>query len=250
MTGVETPILASWKWPEFEDPAAMLDEEYYDRFLSIVGSLNWLAVKTRPDIRYAVTKLQHRSSKPTNDDYEAMIHLCRYIKRYDSIGIELGKVKDLRLMAHADASHADWHDRKSTEGSIWWLAGAPIMWSTKKQTLVASSTTAAEWCALDQPAKDAMWLSKIATQLGLPAASEAVTIHTDNINTQLLLAKKGCKNSTRWLEIRYFFVKNAVARGKIDVKRVNTKSNPADGFTKALDVLAFKHFIKMLGMNG
>ncbi|KAJ5997152.1 hypothetical protein N7522_008812 [Penicillium canescens] len=126
-----------------------------------------------------------------------MIHLCRYIKRYDSIGIELGKLKDLRFTAYADASYADWHDRKSTEGSIWWLAGAPIMWSTKKQTLVALSTTAAEWCALDQPAKDAIWLSKVAIQLGLPATDEAITIYTDNINTQLLLAKKGCRNSTR-----------------------------------------------------
>ena len=184
-----------------------------------------------------------------------MIHLCRYIECYDSKGIELGKLKVLRFPAHADASHADWHDRKSPEGSIWWLAGAPIiagapiMWNTKKQTLVASSTTAAEWCALDQPAKDAMWVSKIATQLCLPGSEEAITIHTNNINTQLLLAKKGCKNSTKWLEIIYFFVKNAVARGMIGVKRVDTKRNPADGFTKALDVLAFKRFIEMLGMN-
>jgi hypothetical protein len=57
ISGVETPILASWKWPEVEDATVKLNEEYYDRFLSIVGSLNWLVVKTRPDIRYTVTKL-------------------------------------------------------------------------------------------------------------------------------------------------------------------------------------------------
>ena len=227
----------------------MLDDEHFDRFLSVVGSMNWLAVKTRPDIRYTTTRLQHRSAKPTNADYDAMIHLCRYLKKHDNLGIVLGRVKELSFIAYADASYADWQDRKSTEGSIWWFAGAPIMWSTKKQTVVASSTTTAEGCALDQPAKDAKWLAKTAAQLGLPRYQDPITIFTDNINTQLLLAKKGCKNSTRWLEIRWFFVKNAVARGHIDVRRADTKRNPADGFTKALDPIAFKRFLEMLGMK-
>lgn len=114
------------------------------------------------------------------------------------------------------------------------------MWSTKKQTVVAS--TAAEWCALDQPAKDAKWLAKVASQLGLPRYQDPITIFTDNINTQLLSAQKGSKNSIRWLEIRWFFVKNAVARGHIDVKRADMKRNPADGVTKALEHIAFKRY--------
>ncbi|KAJ6094415.1 hypothetical protein N7467_001928 [Penicillium canescens] len=248
MPGVDTPILPSWKGQDSEEDE-MLDDAHFDRFLSVIGSMNWLAVKTRPDIRCTTTRLQHRSAKPTNADYDAMIHLGRYFKKHDNLGIVLGRVKELRFIAHADASHADWQDRKSTEGSIWWFAGAPIMWSTKKQTVVASPTTAAEWCALDQPAKDAKLLAKIACQLGLPRYQDPITIFTDNINTQLLLAMKGCKNSTRWLEIRWFFVKNAVARGHIDVKRADTKRNPADGFTKALDPIAFKRFLEMLGMK-
>ena len=31
------------------------------------------------------------------------------------------------------ASHADWNDNKSTEGSVWYLAGSPVVWSTKKK---------------------------------------------------------------------------------------------------------------------
>ncbi|OGE47011.1 hypothetical protein PENARI_c076G07733, partial [Penicillium arizonense] len=216
MPGVDTPILPSWKGQDGEEDE-MLDDEHLNRFLSVIGSMNWLAVKTRPDIRYTTTRLQHRSAKPTNADYDAMIHLGRYLKKHDNLGIM----------------------RRTPTGKT----GSP------PKEAFASSTIAAEWCALDQPAKDAKWLAKIASQLGLPRYQDPITIFTDNINTQLLLAKKGCKNSTRWLEIRWFFVKIAVARGHIDVKRADTKRNPADGFTKALDPIAFKRFLEMLGMK-
>jgi hypothetical protein len=43
----------------------------------------------------------------------------------------------------------------------------------------------------------------------------------------------------RWLTLRYFFVKDAVAQGHVDIKRVDTKKNAADGFTKAIDLLTF-----------
>ena len=63
----DTPLPAAWR----ETPANasnVLDEEAFDQYLSVVGMLNWLAVKTRPDIRFAVTRLQHRLANPTFDD--------------------------------------------------------------------------------------------------------------------------------------------------------------------------------------
>jgi len=107
--------------------------------------------------------------------------------------------------------------------------------------------TTAEWFALDQVSCNAMWLSKLARALGLPKP-EPMTIFTDNINTQLLLSKKASKNSTRWLDMRYFFVKDAAAKGLIQLERVHTKNNAADGFTKALGTEAFPAFTQMLGM--
>jgi hypothetical protein len=121
---------------------------------------------------------------------------------------------------------------KEASGSF---AGAPIMWSTKKQTVVASSTTG----STSQRRQVACQGSFTAWPPEIPGPHYHFT---GNINTQLLLAKKGSKNSTRWLEIRYFFVKNAVARGHIDVKRADTKCSPADGFTKALEHIAFKRY--------
>ncbi|KUM55543.1 hypothetical protein ACN42_g11716 [Penicillium freii] len=103
--------------------------------------------------------------------------------------------------------------------------------------------------ALDKLARDAQWFLKIANTLDLPSTGDPIVILTDNINTQLLIAKKSCKNSTRWLDIKWFFVKDAIFRNKIDLRRVDTKNNVANGFTKPLDKEAHKKFIQMLGLN-
>jgi hypothetical protein len=205
----DTPLPAAWRETP-ADATNILDDDAFDQYQSIVGMLNWLAVKTRPDIRFAVTRLQHRLAKPTFADYNAMQHVVKYLRRRPDIGIVLGRTDELRFYAHTDASHTDWEDSKSTEGCIWYFAGSPIMWSTRKQTITANSTTVAEWCALDQPCRDAMWLNKVARSFMLPE-QRPMEIYTDNINSQLLLSKKGGKSANRWLTLRYFFVKDAVA---------------------------------------
>ncbi|OQD97174.1 hypothetical protein PENSOL_c013G07157 [Penicillium solitum] len=176
-----------------------------------------------------------------------MQHIVKYLRRRPDIGIILGRTSELRFYAHTDTSYTDWEDSKSTEGSVWYLAGSPIMWSTKKQTITANSTTVAEWYALDQPSRDTMWLNKIARSFMLPE-QRPTEIYTDNINSQLLLSKKGGKSANRWLNLRYFFVKDAVAQGHVEIHRVNTKRNAADGFTKALVKDQFKIFTELIGM--
>ncbi|KAJ5876478.1 uncharacterized protein N7529_002062 [Penicillium soppii] len=245
--GRSIPLPATWNWSEgHEDATSTLEDN--DDYLSVVGSLNWLAMRTRPDIRFYVTKLQHKSANTTIHDQEAMVQVLRYLREHPDRAITLGKKKELQFYAYADASHGDNLNYKSTEGAVWFFGGSPIQWSTRKQTIMAPSTTAAEWCALDQPARDGMWLRKLAVAFSFPRASDPLVIYTDNINTQLLLNKKTGRNSTRWLNMRYFFVKDAAAKGYIDLERVESKANVADGFTKPLGEEAFPGFITQLGM--
>lgn len=76
-----------------------------------------------------------------------------------------------------------------------------------------------------------------------------IEIQTDNINSQLLLSKKGGKSANRWLTLRWFFVKDAVAQGHVEIHRVDTKKNIADGFTKALAKDQCEVFAKLIGMS-
>jgi hypothetical protein len=101
--------------------------------------------------------IQHRSASPTVNDMQAVRQVYRYLKATRELCITLGKIQDTTFFAYADASHGDWPDAKSTEGAIWFFGGAPIRWYARKQTIMAPSSTAAEWCALDRPARDAQF---------------------------------------------------------------------------------------------
>lgn len=244
------PLSPGRKWDtDNEDPEILLYDDQHTQYRSLVGRLNWLAVETRPDLKFTVMKLQHRTASPTTNDMEAVYAVYKYLKGTTELCITLGTVSDTSFFAYADASHGDWHDSKSTEGAIWFFGGAPIQWYSRKQSIMTPSSTAAEWCALDRPARDAQWFLKISTALNLPGTGEPIVILTDNINTQLLMAKRSCKNSTRWLDMKWFFIKDAIFRDKIDLRRVDTKNNVADGFTKPLDKEAHEKFIQMLGLN-
>ncbi|KAG0158427.1 hypothetical protein PDIDSM_5941 [Penicillium digitatum] len=224
----DTPLPAAWR----ESPANasnVLDDDSFDQYQSVVGMLNWLAVKTRPDIRFAVTRLQHRLANPTFEDLHAMQHVVKYLRHMPDVGITLGRTQELRFYAHVDASHADWG-----------IASQP-----KEQTITANSTTVAEWCTRSTYS-DAMWLGKIARSFMLPEQRPLRFIQT--INSQLLLTKKGGKSANRWLDLRWFFVKDAVAQGHVDIRRVDTKKNAADGFTKALAKEQFETFVGLIGM--
>ena len=91
-----------------------------------------------------------------------MLYVVKYLRSHPDLAIVLGRTDELRFHAYTDTSYADWEDSKSTEGSVWYLAGSPVMWTTKKQTITANSTTVAKWCALDQLCRDAIWLKKVA----------------------------------------------------------------------------------------
>jgi hypothetical protein len=85
--------------------------------------------------------------------------------------------------------------------------------------------------------------------LNLPKTSDPLVIYTDIINTQLLVNNKIGQNSTRWLDMRYFFVKDAAVKDYIDLKRVNSEANVADEFTKPLGEVDFPELIKQLRMS-
>ena len=51
-----------------------------EKYLQIVGTINYPAVLTRPDLLYAISRAAQKCSKPTYGDYRRVIRIIRYIK--------------------------------------------------------------------------------------------------------------------------------------------------------------------------
>ncbi|KAJ5926177.1 hypothetical protein N7516_007950, partial [Penicillium verrucosum] len=90
-----------------------------------VGKVGWLTMRTRPDIAFAVNRLQRRTANPRKQDLEALSQLLRYLKGAPDYGVKLA-VKEDGLIGYVDSSYNDCEDGKSTEAYIFYYAGAPV----------------------------------------------------------------------------------------------------------------------------
>lgn len=213
-----------------------------------IGQYNWLTTKARPDISYAVARLQKRLASPRIADDHAAEHLLRYLKGSKAYALVLGLKSNEGLAGYVDSSYADNPDGKFTEAYVFTFAGSPISWASKKQSITSTSSTLAEFCALTTAAKEAIWLKKLTVAMGLEKPG-SVILYTDSANAIDIVKKNGYSSTTKWIDNRYFFIRDMIQNGQIEIKWIEGTMNLADGFTKPLERLRFERFREMMGMR-
>lgn len=102
-------------------------EEIRFPFREAIGSLLYLANKTRPDITYAINRLSRNVEKPTVSDVLKLKSILKYLKGSDTLGLEFEKRSNIRkLNVFCDADYAGTETRKSTTDYAIFFGGAPI----------------------------------------------------------------------------------------------------------------------------
>jgi hypothetical protein len=246
-SGNTLPLHPGWK-AEKTDPETANDQRTED-FITITGSCNWLATRTRPDITLATGKLQRQSSAPSERDLRAAKGILRFLKSHARYGIILNRDPSQDLVLYTDAAHQDNPDGKSTESHIIMYGGAPMLWHSKKQTFVAPSSTLAEFCAYDAAIKNAIWIRKLLSAFGLYDLNKPIPLLTDSNNGTIISKQCKTNKTVRWIDNRYFFIRDAYEKGVVRFQHIDGKENPADGLTKALDERNFKLFQQRIGVK-
>lgn len=171
------------------------------------------------------------------------------------------------LVGYADADWAGCLDtRRSTTGAILTFCGSVIDWSSKRQSTAALSSCEAEYMAIAATLQSVMWVKNMLGELGFhlhgPAAGEhtnqssqhptharftagilttaPVELFNDN-KSAIAMANNDCHHSrSKHIDLRYHFVREAVAEGSIALKWCSTHEQIADILTKALPSITFR----------
>lgn len=77
-----------------------------------------------------------------------------------------------------------------------------------------------------------------------------IPVLEDNSGTIKWATTTGVSSGRRHVRVEYNYTVQEVRQGNIDVRKVETKLNPADGITKPHDSVLFGDFVKGLGMVG
>ena len=115
-------------------------------YQATIGSLTYAAIATRPDISYAVGVLSQIISCPGQAHFQGVKRILRYLKGTLHYGLkfEAKDKADISIKGYVDADWAgDVTTRKSTSGYIFQLGNVTVSWKTKKQTIIALSSTKA-----------------------------------------------------------------------------------------------------------
>ncbi|XP_028118917.1 uncharacterized protein LOC114316462 [Camellia sinensis] len=136
------------------------------KYCQLVGRLVYLTV-THPDIVYAVHIVSQFMVGPRSPHYNTLIRILRYLKGTLFHGLHYSAQSSLQLHAFSDADWAgDPTDRRSTTGFCFFLDNYLIAWRSKKQTLVARSSTETEYRALADTTQELVWLRWLLSDMG------------------------------------------------------------------------------------
>ncbi|QRV99735.1 Gag-Pol polyprotein/retrotransposon [Ceratobasidium sp. AG-Ba] len=103
--------------------------------------------------------------------------------------------------------------RKSHSGYVTILAGAAVSWSSKKQAIVTTSSTDAEYIGMGHCAKEGVWITQLLKDLGAPLL-EPIEIFADNQSSMILADSEKNSSRTKHIDMKYHFIREYIQDGK------------------------------------
>ncbi|PLW37189.1 hypothetical protein PCASD_11149 [Puccinia coronata f. sp. avenae] len=216
-------------------------------YLSVVGSLNYLAVATRPDLAFAVGFLARFAKSPTSQHWTAIQQVLGYVKGLGCCQLVIEpKPTDKKIVTWVNANWGGEFSR-STHGSVTTLFGCPILWASKQQALVATSTCHAEFMALGWAARHSVWLKELYFDMTEHVATP--TLMCDNDAAVKISKDNSANKRTRHSQREVFYVNEQIHRRRLDIEWVPSQQQLADIMTKALGPLPFERILASLNMS-
>jgi hypothetical protein len=300
-----TPMKANYQ-PEMDD-TEFLSLAKHREYQKLIGMAQWLITCGRMDISFAVSSLSRFSAAPRQGHYNAAVNIFKFLNHYPEKWIIINPA-DLVFPAETTRKYqgAEWKDqysdaeeeldpkfprapnmkplsttifydsnfahdektRRSITGIMGFVGSMPVLWLSKRQGAIATSTYSAEMCAAKVACEEAVGLRYMLRSLGVPIPrGTAPTILLGDNQGQLdSVTNPGAFCKKKHSHVAYHYIRECEACGIVESRKIgkasnvscemhldrlplltilvlDTKYNASDPFTKALDKSLFSnHF--------
>jgi len=255
------------------DISRLLDEEHIGWYQGLIGTLRWLIEVGQIDITHSVTLLSsYLSSQREGHLFEAF-HIFAYLKRNMNLSLILdpesipfhqnpsctkhdwddfypGAKEAIPPNApsprgyavstafYVDADHAgDTTNRRSHSGILGYVQGAPVLWYSKRQATVETSTHGAKLVATRIAVELIESLRYKLYMFGVPIDGPTILL-CDNQSVVHNGTKPDSVLKKKHNSISYHKIRESVAAGFVELHKVATEDNLADILTKVLSGVA------------
>ena len=208
-------------------------------YANAVGKLLYVRL-TRIDTLAAIAECARFMSNPGKQHWHAIKRIMRYLKGTRHWGLiyrSSGKTlkEKWTLAVYVDSDHAsDPDQRRSRYGFLILLNKlCPIAFGTGMRNKCSASTPEAEYVALAHALKELLWLIQILESMGITIA-RPIPVYEDNQTCITIANNHMSQKRTRYIDIRYHFIRDYTKDGTIKLIYCETKRMLADILTKAL----------------
>ncbi|CAL2240845.1 unnamed protein product [Prunus armeniaca] len=252
-TGCDVPFskgdkLSCDQSPKTEQAKLEMQDKPY---ASLVGSLMYAQVCTRPDLAFYISVLGRFQSNPGQAHWVAGKKVLRYLQRTKEYKLVYRRVEELKLEGYADVDFAGCLDtQKCTLGVVFLFAGGAVAWKSVKQQNVSTSTMQAEFLAVYEATSIAMWLKNFMSVLRIVESIQR-PIQLWNDNSAAVYFAKGNKRSSglRHLQLKFLSAKEKIRDGFTTLDHIGTDSMIADPLNKGLPNHVFHRHVRSMGLQ-
>ncbi|XP_074278345.1 secreted RxLR effector protein 161-like [Silene latifolia] len=221
-------------------------------YASVVGSIIYAQVCTRPDIAYVVGVLGRYQNNPGTDHWKAAMKVLRYLQgTKDYMLIMYRRANSLKVVGYSDSDFAGCIDsRKSTSGYVFLLTDGVVSWRSTKQTLTTTCTMEAEFVSCFEATSHYVWLKRFISGLRVvDSITRPIRMYCDN-SAAVFIAKNNRSGSrSKQIDIKYLAIKERVQEKKVIIEHISTELMIADPLTKGMPPKGFKGHVVNMGLG-
>ncbi|KAJ0862094.1 putative RNA-directed DNA polymerase [Helianthus annuus] len=246
------PVVKGDVFGSFQCPTTEVEKEQMSQipYASVVGSLMYAQVCTRPDIAYIAGMLGRYQTNPGLDHWKAAKKVLRYLQGTKDYKLTYRRSDHLEVVGYSDSDFAKCKDdKKSTSGYIFMLAGGPISWKSHKQQLTTTSTMMAEYIAVYNATCHGMLIRNLVTGLKIVnSISRPLKLYCDNSAAVSFSNSNSSTGAGLYLDTKYLFVRERVEENNLCIEYISTKDMLADPMTKGLPPKVYEEHVRNMGL--
>ena len=209
--------------------------EEFPKYRALVGSLMWLSVMTRPDIAIALRACARHNHNPSPRHWMALLQVAAYVNATKEMGLRFVRGPGLRLSVYADADYAAVsNERRSVSSVAVMLGDIAIGWKSSKQKCVTTAACEAEYDALCDASKEALFTRAVLVFLQPELSGMRVDIFGDNEGAKAIADNPSSASRSKHIDVKLHFIRGLVRTGEVRILHVGTEEQHADVLTKAL----------------
>ena len=229
-------------------PSQPLDDKKKRVYQGIVGSLIWLTSISRPDLSFSVGLVSRFLQAPTEFHFSLCDRILRYLAGTQHVGTTLSGNMDISIYSDSDWG-SDPTNRRSISGYVLKIGQSPISWKSRQQSVVALSSTEAEYVAAGCAVQEFLWFGMLVQELLVSHSTARPVLYVDNQSAISLSENPTLNDRTKHIDIKYHFLRSHVLSGTLLLKYCPTDVMCADLLTKPLNHVVFSRLCNLNNLS-